>query len=153
MSKLLRMSSDFIIIPPRPEPAPEDRSPAALAQKWFASVRGIAPSTAASLREQVQRMLETGVCHHLLPKMPKEYQDDLELKLCVERVITDQWESLTPEERLLTRFPTVQEVGERFEIPKRGTGTVIRRELTRRFGIEMVFTLQDGSLFKWEFLD
>jgi hypothetical protein len=147
------MSSDFIIIPPRPESASADISPAALAQKWFASVHGISPTTSARLRELVQRMLETGVCRHLLPKMTKNCQTDLELKLCVERVISDQWESLTPEERLLTRFPTVQAVGERVEIPKRGTGIVIRRELTRRFGIEMVFTLQDGSVFKWEFID
>ena len=146
------MSLDFIIVP-RPKVAPKDTSPAALAQEWFASVRGVAPETAVRLREQVQRKLETGACRHLLPKMPAEYLPGVELQMCVEYVITDQWDSLMPEERLLTRFPSVQAVGARVEIPKRGTGVVISRELTRRFGIEMVFQLQDGSFFKWEFID
>jgi len=146
------MSSDFIIVP-RPATAPKDTSPAALAREWFASVRGIAPETAARLREEVQRKLEIGACRHLLPKMPAEYLPGVELQTCVEQVVTEQWDSLTPEERLLTRFPTVQAVGAPVELPKRGTGVVVRRELTRRFGIEMVFQMQDGSLFKWEFWD
>lgn len=146
------MSSDFIIVP-RPEVAPKDTSPAALARGWFASIRGIAPETAVRLREQVQHKLETGACRHLLPKMPAEHLPGLELQSCVEQVITEQWDSLTPEERLLTRFPSVQAVGAHVEIPKRGTGVVIRRELTHRFGIEMVFQMQDGSFFKWEFID
>jgi hypothetical protein len=146
------MSSDFTIVS-RPKLAPKDTSPAALAQEWFASVQGVAPETVARLRQQVQRKLETGASRHLLPKMPVEYLPGAELQACVEQVITEQWDSLAPEERLLTRFPTVQAVGERFEIPKRGSGVIIRRELTRRFGVEMVFQLQDGSFFKWEFID
>ena len=146
------MSSDFTIVP-RPKIAPKDTSPAALAEEWFASVRGVAPETVEWLRQQVQRKLEIGACRHLLAKMPAEHLPGAELLACVEQVITEQWDSLTPEERLLTRFPTVQEVGERFEVPKRGTGVIIRRELTRRFGVEMVFQLQDGSFFKWEFID
>ncbi len=146
------MSSDFIIVP-RPAAAPKDTSPAALALEWFAAVGGIAPETAARLREQVQQKLETGACRHLLPKMPPEHLPGCELQACVEDVITEQWDSLTPEDRLLTRFPTVQAVGARVELPKRGTGVVVRRELTRRFGIEMVFQMQDGSFFTWEFID
>ena len=146
------MSSDFIIVP-RPEAVPKDTSPAALAREWFASVRGISPETAARLHELVLRKLETGACRHLLPKMPAEYLSGVELQMCVEHAITDQWDLLTPDERLLTRFPTVQAVGEYFDIPKRGRGLIIRRELTRRFGVEMVFQLQDGSFFKWEFID
>jgi hypothetical protein len=76
-----------------------------------------------------------------------------ELQRCVEQVITEHWDSLTTEERLLTRFPTVQAVGEYFDIPNRGRGLIIRRELTRRFGVEMVFQLQDGAFFTWEFID
>ena len=146
------MSSDFIIVP-RPPAAPKDTSPAGLAHEWFASVRGIAPETAARLREQVQRKLESGACCHLLPKMPAEHLSGVELQTCVEQVLTEQWDSLTPEERLLTRFPTVQAVGEYFDIPNRGRGLIIRRELTRRFGVETVFQLQDGSFFTWEFID
>jgi hypothetical protein len=134
------MSSDFTIVP-RPAAAPKDNSPAALARGWFDSVRGIAPETVARLRELVQRKLETGACRHLLPKMPAEYLPGVELQFCVHQVVTDLWDSLTPEERLLTCFPTVQAVGARVELPKRGTGVVIRRELTRRFGIEMVFKM------------
>ena len=147
------MSSDFIIVPRHPQATPKDTSPAALAQYWFASVRGIAPETVARLREHVRRELETGACRRLLQKMPAEYLPGVELQTCVEQTITEQWDSLTPEERLLTRFPTVQAVGARVEIPKHGTGVIIRRELTRRFGIEMVFRLQDGSLLRREFFD
>ncbi|MGZ4972388.1 MAG: hypothetical protein ACXWDN_06470 [Limisphaerales bacterium] len=146
------MSSDFIIVP-RPAAVPKDTAPAALAREWFASVCGIAPETVVRLRAEVQQKLETGACRHLLPKMPAEYLPSVELQACVEQVITEQWDSLTPEERLLTRFPTVQAVGEYFDIPKRGRGLIIRRELTRRFGVEMVFQLQDGSFFTWEFID
>jgi hypothetical protein len=146
------MSSDFVILP-RPPAVPKDASPAGLAQKWFAAVRGIAPETAARLQAEVERKLETGACRHLLPKMPAEHLPGVELRTCVEQVITEQWDSLTPEERLLARFPTVQAIGERFEIPKRGTGVIIRRELTRRFGVKMVFQLQDDSFFTWEFID
>jgi hypothetical protein len=54
---------------------------------------------------------------------------------------------------LLTRFPSVQAVGAYFQLPNHGRGVIIRRELTRRFGVETVFHLQDGSLFTWEFFD
>ena len=123
------MSSDFITVP-RPKTAPKGTSPAALAQEWFASARGIAPDTVARLRGEVQRRLEAGACKHLLPKMPTEHLAGAELQRCVEQVMIGQWDSLTPEERLLTRFPTVQAVGEEFEIPNRGKGLIIRRELT-----------------------
>lgn len=146
------MSSDFFIVS-RPAEVPRDTSPAALVQEWFSSVRGVAPETTARLREQVQRKLETAACRHLLPKMSAELLPGYELQRCVEQVITEQWDSLTPEERLLTRFPTVQAVGDYFDIPKRGRGLIIRLELTRRFGVEMVFQLQDGSFFTWEFND
>ncbi len=131
----------------------KDTSPAGLAHEWFAAVRGVSPETVARLRERVQRKLETGTCRHLLPKMPAEYLPGAELQACVEQVITEGWDSLTAEERLLTRFPSIQAVGEYFDIPKRARGLIIRRELTRRFGVEMVFQLQDGSFFTWEFID
>jgi len=146
------MASDFIILP-RPAAAPKDTSPAGLAREWFASVRGVSLETVARLQEQVQRKLETGAGRHLLPKMPEEYLPGAELQACVEQVITETWDSLTPEERLLTRFPAIQKVGDYLNIPKRGRGLIIRRELTRRFGVEIVFQLQDGSFFTWEFID
>jgi hypothetical protein len=105
------------------------------------------------LRGQVQHKLEIGAGRHLFPKMPPDYLPGSELQACVEQVITEQWDSLTPEERLLTRFPTVQAVGEYCDIPNRGRGLIVRRELTRRFGVEIVVQLQDGSFFTWEFLN
>jgi hypothetical protein len=140
------MSSDFIIVPKMPVET-KDTSPAELARGWFDPIRSITPDTLARLREQVQHKLETKECRHSLPKMPSEYSSGAELQACVERVITEHWDSLTPEERLLVRFPTVQAIGEYFDIPKRGRGLIIQRELTRRFGVEMVFQLQDGSFF------
>jgi hypothetical protein len=147
------MSSDFVILP-RPASVPKDTSPAGLAHEWFAAIRCISPETAARLRAEVQRKLESGACRDLVPKAcPAEALPGYELQRCVEQVITEQWGSLTPEERLLTRFPRIQKVGEYFDIPKRGSGLIIQRELTRRFGVEMVFQLQDGSFFTWEFID
>lgn len=147
------MSSDFVIVP-RPSTVPKNTSPAALVHEWFAAVHGIPPETAARLHVEVQRKLETGACRHLVPKTcPAGALPGYELQQCVEQVITEQWDSLTPEERLLTRFPSIQRVGDYFDIPKRGRGLIIRRELTPRFGVEMVFELQDGSFFTWEFID
>jgi len=147
------MCSDFVILP-RPAPVPKDPSPARLSHEWFSAVRGIRPETAARLHAEVQRTLEAGDCRHLVPKTcPAESLPGYELQRCVEQVITEQWDSLTPEERLLARFPAIQKVGEYFDIPKRGRGLIIRRELTRRFCVEMVFQLQDGSFFTWEFID
>ena len=151
--RLNNMSSDFVILP-HPSPVPKDTSPTALAQNWFASVHGVALETVARLRQQVQRKLETGACHKLVPKTcPAERSPGYELQACVEQVITEQWDSLTPEERLLTRFPTIQKVGDYFDIPKRGRGLVIQRELTRHFSVQMLFQLHDGSFFTREFID
>ena len=116
-------------------------------------MRGISPGTLGRLLAQVQHKLESGACQHRLPKVPPEELPGIELQRCVEQVITENWDLLAPEERLLTRFPTIQNVGEYFDIPKRGRGLIIRRELTRRFGVEMAFQLQDGSLFTREFID
>jgi hypothetical protein len=150
------MSSDFIIVTgEKKKPEPKDNSPKGLVEKWFSfsSVKNVSPKTVARLKVQVQNKLEAGVGQHLFSKISPKYKFDLQLKHCVKEVIREQWDSLTPEERLLILFPTVQPVGERFEIPKRGTGIIIQRELTRQFRVEMVFQLQDGSFFKHEFID
>ena len=146
------VDSDFIIVPKKPV-KPKDTSPGALARGWFDSIQITSPNTLARLREQVQHKLETKACRHLLPKMASEHLADAELQQCGEHVITEQWDSLTPEERLIVRFPTIQAVGQYFDIPKRGRGLIIQRELTRHFGVEMVFQLPDGSFFKWVFID
>jgi hypothetical protein len=125
----------------------------ALVDRWFGSVRGVSSDTLTRLHAAVQHKLDTGALRHQMPKAPADLLRGYEVQRCVEQTITEQWDALTPEERLLTRFPTVQAVGAQVEIPKRGTGVVISRELTRRFGVEMVFQLQDGSFFKWEFID
>ena len=89
----------------------------------------------------------------MLPKSLSEGRSNYELLLCIEQTVAEQWDLLTPDERLLIRFPIAKEVGDRVAIPQKGEGILIRRELTRRFGIEMVFQLQDGSFFKWEIVD
>jgi hypothetical protein len=125
----------------------------ALVDRWFSSVHSVSPETVARLRSAVQLKLEMGACSHQLPKASPDVLHGYELQRCVEQTIAEQWDSLMPEERLLTRFPTVQAIGEYFDIPKRGKGLIIRRQLTRRFSIEMVFELEDGSFFTWEFHD
>jgi hypothetical protein len=89
------VSADFIILR-RPEAPPKDTSPAALAHEWFAAMRGVSPETVARLRGEVKRKLETGACRHLLPKMPPEHVPGVELQACIEQVVTEQRDSLTP---------------------------------------------------------
>ena len=138
---------------PKKLPASKAASPAAALQGWFGSIQGVSPETLARLREQVQKKMEAGVCRHLLPKVSAKHLIGVELQRCVECVVSEQWDTLLPEERLLVRFPTVNAIGEYFDIPNRGRGLIIRRELTRRFGVEMVFQMHDGSFLKWEFID
>lgn len=121
--------------------------------QWFGSISGVSPETLSKIRVDDQRKLDAGSCKHLTPQASEDIVLDFEVLCCIEQVITEQWDTLTPEERLLTRFPTVGKVGEYFDIPKRGRGLIIWRELTKRFGVEMVFKMPDGSLFSWEFWD
>jgi hypothetical protein len=149
------MASDFVIV--KKEQAnkkAEEKSPAELVENWFSFVKNVSPQTTARLKEQIQHKLETGAGEHLFSKMPAEYKLDCQFKHCIQETISEEWGALEPEERLQVRFPTgIREIGEQVEIPKRGIGTLIRRELTRRFGIEMVFQMRDGSFFKHEFID
>jgi hypothetical protein len=149
------MSSDFIIVTgEKKKPEPKDNSPKGLVEKWFSLMTDVSPQTVKKLKEQVLNKLETGVGQNLFSKMPSEYKFDAHLKYCIEEAIREQWDSLDSEERLLIRFPRgIRAIGEQVEIPKRGLGTLIRRKLTSRFGIEMVFQMQDGSFFKHEFID
>jgi hypothetical protein len=148
------MPSDFIIVTGEKKKAePEDNSPKSLVEKWFSFVKNVSPQTVAKLTEQIQRKLETGVGQDLFSKISPKYKSDVQFKHCIEETIREQWDSLTPEDRLLVRCPNARSVGESVELPKLGTGVIIRRELTRQFGIEMVFQLQDGSLFKREVFD
>src|ERR1035441_7727322 len=101
------MSSDFIIVTGDKKKAePEDNSPAKIVEKWFSSVKNVSSQTLVKIKELVRRKLETGACKHLLPKMPPQDLLWYELQCCVEQAITEQWNSLTPEERLLIRFPS-----------------------------------------------
>lgn len=124
-----------------------------LLSRWFDSLSGVPPETVARIRAKVQEMMDTGACSHLIPQLPADYRAGAELQACVEEAIRKEWDTLSAEERLLIRFPTTRKVGEQVELPKRGVGTIIRRELTKRFGILLTFRLVDGSLFSWEFFD
>ena len=124
-----------------------------LVSKWFDSLRDVSGDTLARIRGNVQQKMDAGACKDQIPQLPIEYRAGAELQACVEQAIEDDWDTLTPDERLLIRFPTTRKIGEQVELPKRGVGTVIRRELTKRFGILLTFRLADGSQFTHEFFD
>jgi hypothetical protein len=121
--------------------------------KWFDSLEDVSGDTLARIRAKVQQKMDAGACRDLIPLLPVEYRTGAELQACVEQAIEDDWDTLTPDERLLIRFPTTRKIGEKVELPNRGVGTLIRRELTKRFGILLTFRLEDGSLFTHEFFD
>ena len=121
--------------------------------KWFDALSGISPDTLARIRDRVQQKMDIGACRDLIPQLPVEDRAGAELQACVEQAIEDQWDTLTPEERLLIRFPTTRKIGEQVDLPKRGLGTIVARELTRRFGILLTFRLADGAVFSHEFFD
>ena len=97
--------------------------------------------------------MEAGDCKHLIPQLSIEYRAGAELQACIEQAIEDECDTLTSDERLLIRFPTARKIGERVDLPKRGVATVVKRELTKRFGILLTFRLADGSLLTDEFFD
>lgn len=68
-------------------------------------------------------------------------------------IIKEHWTEISDDERLLLCFPAARKIGESFDIPKRGKGTLLRRRLTERLGMEMTFRMEDGSIFEWEFFD
>ena len=77
----------------------------------------------------------------------------LHFQIIMAEIIKEQWSKIPKEDRLLLCFPAAANIGDSFEIPKRGKGTILRRELTKRLGMEMTFRMEDGSIFKWEFFD
>jgi hypothetical protein len=124
-----------------------------LVSRWFDSLRDVSAHTLTQIRGKVQQKMSAGACRHLIPQLPVEYRAGAELQACVEQAIEEEWDTLTSDERRLIRFPTTRKIGEQVELPKRRVGTVIRRELTTRFGILLTFRLADGSLFTEEFFD
>ena len=124
-----------------------------LVNDWFDSLSNVSPSTLTRIRGKVQQKMDAGACKQMIPQLPDQYRVGSEFQACVHQVIQDEWDRLTPEERLLICFPTTRKIGEQVELPKRGVGTVISRELTRRFGILLTFRLTDGALFTHEFFD
>jgi hypothetical protein len=147
------MTQNFIFLP-SPKLAVEDVSPAAQAAKWFASVRRISLRTLVRLREAVRQKLETGACRHMVPDAARDTDPGIELVYCVETLLQEQWNSLSPEERLLIRWPTIDwTVGETWDLPRHGKALLIARQLTQWFTVEMVFRLPDGSHLTWHFRD
>jgi hypothetical protein len=149
------MASEFVIIKKeKADKKSETKSASELLGNWFSLIKNVPPQTVAKVKEEVRHKLESGFGRHIFEKMQPEYRLDSQFKYCLEETIREQWNDLKPEERLLIRFPSgIQGIGEKIEIPNRGTGVLIRRVLTERFGIEMVFQMQDGSFFKYEFID
>jgi hypothetical protein len=81
------------------------------------------------------------------------FKMDLHFQQLRAAVGTSLWDLLSAEERITLFYPYAKDVGAVVELPKRGKGEVVRRELTKRLGLEMVFRLSDGNLFAWEFFD
>src|SRR5262249_43123560 len=124
-----------------------------LVNERFKSSPDISADTLSRIRAKVQQKMDAGACKDLIPQLPEQYRVGAELQACIEQVIEDEWDTLAPEERLLIRFPTTRKIGEQVELPNRGLGTVIARELTKRFGILLTFRLADGAIFSDEFFD
>jgi hypothetical protein len=68
-------------------------------------------------------------------------------------LVRENWRVLDPEERIYLLFPAYPKIGDELEIPKRGRGTIMRRELTKRLGLEITFRMSDGNRFVWEYFD
>ena len=78
---------------------------------------------------------------------------ELHFQVLRAELVKAHWDELDPEERIYLFFPAAGQVGQEVELPKRGTGKILWRELTGRLGLKMGFQLSDGSKFAWEFFD
>ena len=78
---------------------------------------------------------------------------DLHFQVLRAELVKIHWVELDAEERVYLFFPAARQVGEEVELPKRGKGKILWRELTDRLGLKMCFELSDGSKFVWEFFD
>ena len=79
--------------------------------------------------------------------------DDFRFRRALEQALTEQWSAFNDEQRVRIYFPGARSVGERVELPQRGTATIERQELSPRFGLFVTYRLADGSLFRWEHFD
>jgi hypothetical protein len=81
------------------------------------------------------------------------FKQNLHFQVLRGDLVESNWSSLTPEERIYIMFPAARSVGEEVEIPKRGKGKVLWRELTPRLGLKIGFEMSDGNKWAWEFFD
>ena len=111
------------------------------------------PSEAfARLRQRVAELLPSITAPPVYDNSPAA-ADDYRFRSAVREALTEQWEAFTAEQRVRIYFPAVCPVGERIELPQRGTATVERYELSPDFNLVVTYRLADGSLFRWEHWD
>ena len=106
----------------------------------------------ARLRQRIAELLPSIAAHSAYDNYPAA-GEDYRLRRALEQALTEQWAAFTDEQRVRLYFPSTRSVGERVELPQRGTATVVRHELSPRFGLFVTYRLADGSLFRWEHFD
>jgi len=130
---------------------PDPGSPLA---RWFSHLPGVSPDVASRLQSRVQSKLDAGACRNPVPVATPEIDADYELRACVRQALLEEWDLLSPEERLLIcRHPYTQRIGEHIRVPNRGEGTVVAQELTTRLSVLTTVRLANGSLLNWEFYE
>src|SRR5688572_31031232 len=112
-------------------------------ESWFERIRGVVPAKLQRVKSVAQLHFDSS----LKPEMNQEMLHEL-ISSSIEAGVEHFWDSLTSDERVHICFPDVK-LGEVVQLPERGAGTVIRTELTKRFGLEVTYQLASGQLFKW----
>src|SRR3979490_3357852 len=130
-----------------------DKTRTDILEQWLASVRGVSPVVLSRVRAAVRQTWLTDPHADPQSDPPTREQVHYDVEAGIERVLSDEWDTFSAEEGLHLRWPRCPAVGDRPDIPNRGTGTIVRQQLTRRFGVEVVFQMQDGSMLQWEFID
>ena len=81
------------------------------------------------------------------------FKQDLHFQVLRAELAKANWTSLIPEEKIYLMFPAARSVGEEIELPNRGKGKILWRELTDRLGLKIGFEMSEGSKWAWEFFD
>jgi hypothetical protein len=110
------------------------------------------PEAFHRLRQRVAELLLSMTAHSAHDSDPAAAEHH-RLKRALEQALTEQWADFTDEQRVRIYFPGVRPIGEQVELPQRGTATIIRHELSPRFGLFVTYRLADGSVFRWEHFD
>ena len=106
----------------------------------------------ARLRQRAAELLPSITADPVYDNAPGAAAD-YRFRRALRQALAEQWEDFTDEQRVRIYFPAVRPVGERIELPQRGTATIERYELSPDFDLVVTYRLADGSLFRWEHWD